>query len=387
VVTDSADRIGMKETTDGQDLEQASLEELVEFARNTLVSSRVLQRAAKSALYRARWQRAGFNPEGIKDLNDLRRAPLTAESDLVRACHPSPIKSYACSDVQMWFRVTGRGGATWWMPCGKQDIMRMLGLCRRMSLVVGISDSDLALVLSQPAPTVSDSLPYFLGYAHRLQSGARMEIVPLSLMLLLHRPAWADFFLKRQPTILVATPTDALQLADILRKNMGGQSQTGSSTTSPTAGEATSTSQTRKAERRGPLERLRLALLFGSGTSQDIQRVAQEYGVETFQMQGATDCLLLNVECQMHKGVHIWLDTCIAEILPVGETEERRTGANLQSQAVFLHEAKTDTRGELVVTTFGEALPLVRYRTGETVEVVSNERCRCGLSHPRVRFL
>ena len=46
-----------------------------------------------------------------------------------------------------------------------------------------------------------------------------MEVVPLSLMLLLHRPAWASFFLKRQPTVLVSTPADALQLAEILRKN------------------------------------------------------------------------------------------------------------------------------------------------------------------------
>lgn len=253
--------------------------------------------------------------------------------------------------------------------------------------MVGITEGDTALVLSQPAPTASDSLPYFLGYAHRLASGARMEVMPLSPLLLTHRPAWASFFLKRQPTVLVSTPADALQLAEILKRNTGGQSQTGSSTTSQTADEATSASQAGNAERRGPLAGLRLALLFGSGVSQDSQRVAQEYGVETFRMQGATDCLLLNVECRMHEGVHIWLDTCIAEILPAAELEERETSAGLGSQAAFLHEAKPGTRGELVVTTFGEALPLIRYRTGETVEVVSNERCKCGLSHPRVRFL
>ncbi len=386
-MTDSADRVRMEETIDDRDLEQASLERLAESAKSALVTSGVLQRAEKSALYRARWQQARFYAESVRELSDLRRAPLTAERDLAQACHPSRIKSYACSAVQMWFWVTGRGGSTWWMPCGKQDIMKMLELCRRMSRVVGIAEEDVALVLNQPAPTASDSLPYFLGYAHKLASGARMEVVPLSPLLLTHRPAWASFFLKRQPTVLVSTPADALQLAEILKRNTGGQSQTGSTTTSQTADEATSASQAGNAERRGPLERLRLAVLFGSGISQDSHRVAQEYGVETFRMQGATDCLLLNVECRMHEGVHIWLDTCIAEILPAAELEERETSAGLRSQAVFLHEAKPGTRGELVVTTFGEALPLIRYRTGETVEVVSSERCKCGLSHPRVRFL
>jgi len=137
----------------------------------------------------------------------------------------SRIKLYACSAVQMWFWVTGRGGSTWWMPCGKQDIMKMLELCRRMSRVVGIAEEDVALVLNQPAPTASDSLPYFLGYAHKLASGARMEVMPLSPLLLTHRPAWASFFLKRPPTVLVSTPADALQLAEILKRNTGARAK------------------------------------------------------------------------------------------------------------------------------------------------------------------
>jgi len=210
--------------------------------------------------------------------------------------------------------------------------MKMLGLSMRMSRVVGITEEDLALVLSAPAPTVSDSLPYFLGYAHKFQSGARLDIVPLSLMLLLHRPAWASFFLKRHPTVLASTPTDALRLAEILKSSCAG---------SQTAGEAAVAGRTDNAERRRPLERLRMALLFGNSPSQDGRRVAEEYGAETFQMHGATDCLLLNVECRAHQGVHIWLDTCIPEILPATDLDAR----SAESQAAFLHEAKPGTRG------------------------------------------
>lgn len=265
--------------------------------------------------------------------------------------------------------------------------MKMLDLCRRMTRVVGITEDDLALVLTQPAPAASDSLPYLLGYANRLANKARMEVIPLSLMLLLVKPVWASFLLKRQPTVLVSTPADALQLAEVLRRNADGQSQTRSSAGSQTAGEASGPTRAGGNEQGNLLERLRLALLFGNGAGQDSQRVAREYGVETFHMQGATDCLLLNVECRMHQGVHIWLDTCIAEMLPANDTAGKSNNADLGRQAVFLHEAQPGTRGELVVTTFSEALPLIRYRTGEAVEVVSRERCGCGLSHPRVRFL
>lgn len=354
-------------------LEQASLNELVESAAQKLVASGVLQRAANSGLYRARWQRAGFAPGGVKNLNDLRRAPFTSEHNLVQACHARRIKSYPCSEVRRWFRVAGKAGGMWWMPCGQRDIMTMLELCRRMSRVVGIDEGDVALVLSQPPPAASDSLPYFLGYAEKLERQGTLEVIPLSLMLLLHRPAWASFFLKRQPTVLVSAPQEALLLAEILKSKPVAWPSTSAAAGIPGG----------NAEPDRPLEQLRLALLFGSSTDHDRHRAAKEYGVETFQTQGATDCLLLNVECQAHDGVHVWLDTCIPEVLPATDLNAKRVG----SRAIFLHEADPGTKGELVVTTFGEALPLIRYRTGERIEVISTGRCRCGLSHPRVRFV
>jgi phenylacetate-coenzyme A ligase PaaK-like adenylate-forming protein len=352
----------MKGILDNRELEEAPLDRLVESTRSSLVESRLLTRAETSAVYQRRWREARFDPDECMRLEDLHRAPFTTERDLASAGRGKDIRSYACSPVHMWFRVTGRGGAIWWMPCGKQDILKMMGLCGRMSRVVGFGDDDLALVLSQPAPAVSDGLPYFLGYAHRLNQGAKLEVMPVSLSLLQHRPKWAAFFLHRKPSVLVTTPADALQLAGILKSNSAAPAQT---------------------ESRGPLDRLRLAVMFGDGVGQHRQEVTEEYGVDTFQTHGVTDCLLLNMECRMHEGVHIWLDTCIAEILPAAEPGDSRA----KPRAIFLHEAKPGTSGELVVTTFAEALPLIRYRTGETVEVVSSGRCGCGISHPRVRFL
>jgi phenylacetate-coenzyme A ligase PaaK-like adenylate-forming protein len=43
-------------------------------------------------------------------------------------------------------------------------------------------------------------------------------------------------------------------------------------------------------------------------------------------------------------------------------------------------------KGELVVSTFSEALPLIRYRTGDLIRVVSTDPCSCGITHPRVAF-
>jgi phenylacetate-CoA ligase len=56
-------------------------------------------------------------------------------------------------------------------------------------------------------------------------------------------------------------------------------------------------------------------------------------------------------------------------------------------QAVFLDEAPAGMQGEYVVTTFSQALPLVRYRTSDLVQVVSTGVCTCGRTHPRIKVL
>lgn len=373
----------MNNVIDKRDTEEAPLDKLVESAGSALVKSKLLTKAGRSALYQRRWREARFDPENVTGLEGLRRAPFTTESDLALACRGKSIKSCACSPVQMWFRATGRSGGTWWMPFGKNDVMQAWRMSARLSRVVGLDENDIVLMLSQPAPAIGDSLPYFLAYGHKLKHGERLEVMPVSLALLQHRPKWTGFFLKRKPTVLMTTPADALLLARIMRESHDGDTAPGctSDSNQPDRPDAVP-NRAEEPKSGGPLEKLRIALLYGATDAAGSQAVSREFATETFQVHGTVDCLLLNVECRMHQGVHVWLDACVAEILPAGDSDARGAG----SRAVFLHEAKPGTRGELVVTTFAEALPLIRYRTGETVEVVSTECCVCGLSHPRVRF-
>lgn len=379
----------MKNIFDNSDLERAPLDKLVEYAGSTLVESKLLIRAGRSALYKRRWREARFDPDKVKDLEGLRKAPFTTESNLSSACRSKSIKSYACSSVQMWFRATGRGAGIWWMPFGKNDVMQAWGMSRRLSRVVRLENDDILLMLTQPAPAFSDSLPYFLAYGHKLEHGERLEIMPVSPSLLQFKPKWTAFFLQRKPTVLVSTPDDALALARIMKGNRdNGNNGPGCTTIPDLAGRANAVpNQVKEAGSGSPLQKLRIALLYGVTDGAGSHEVSQEFGAETFQMGNTQDCLLFNVECRMHEGVHIWLDTCIPEILPATGPDGRSISTGLESQAVFLHEAKSGTRGELVVTTFREALPLVRYRTGQQVEVISTGQCRCGLSHPRVRLL
>ena len=133
--------------------------------------------------------------------------------------------------------------------------------------------------------------------------------------------------------------------------------------------------------------KIRYGIFSGESLAPYRQTIIDHYGLEPYEVYACTEFLCFNVECPYHCGIHIWLDACIAEIIPQQELDREENTAGYIPQALFLDEVPIGTMGEYVLTTFGEALPLVRYRTSDLLEVVGTERCRCGRTHPRVRVL
>jgi hypothetical protein len=93
------------------------------------------------------------------------------------------------------------------------------------------------------------------------------------------------------------------------------------------------------------------------------RRIEAACGCETFLHYGATESGLGGaVECSEHNGCHIRESELLVEIV------DPRTGTILPEGEV----------GELVLTTLGrEAMPLIRYRTGD-IASLDRSPCRCG---------
>jgi phenylacetate-CoA ligase len=73
-------------------------------------------------------------------------------------------------------------------------------------------------------------------------------------------------------------------------------------------------------------------------------------------------------ECQEKDGLHIWIDHYLVEVI------DPETGE-------VLGEGE---KGELILTPLTkEALPLLRYRTGDLTFLVA-DGCACGRTHPRI---
>lgn len=108
--------------------------------------------------------------------------------------------------------------------------------------------------------------------------------------------------------------------------------------------------------------------IFGAETFSEAmkERIHSRLGIEVFDIYGMTETGgigTLGMDCSFHNGLHQWEDQYIIEIIhPV-------TGRPVPDGEI----------GEVVVTALTrEALPVIRFRTGDWSSVVSREPCACG---------
>jgi phenylacetate-CoA ligase len=116
--------------------------------------------------------------------------------------------------------------------------------------------------------------------------------------------------------------------------------------------------------------KLRLGILGAEPWSEGMRDRMQDWlGVKAINIYGTSELSgPLWCECAEQKGMHVWGDMALLEVIDPDSGEPLGPGE----------------KGELVVTMLQkEALPIVRYRTGD-IATVDWERCGCGRFHPRL---
>jgi phenylacetate-CoA ligase len=120
------------------------------------------------------------------------------------------------------------------------------------------------------------------------------------------------------------------------------------------------------------LPTLQIGIFGGEPVSAELREIAREQGIEIFDVYGLTETGGLGtvgMECSEHGGLHVWEDQCLVEVVDPGTGRARPDGEE----------------GELLVTTLTrEALPVLRYRTGDLTRVLSREKCACGRTLLRI---
>ena len=280
--------------------------------------------------YREKMNAAGVKPEDIQSLDDLRNLPFTYKADF-RDNYPDGLFAVDKKEIVRYHASSGTTGKPTVVGYTRNDLDMWLNNVARLACMGGATADDVAQI-SFGYGTFTGALGLHGGLE---KIGA--SVIPMSSG---NTNKQIMFLQDMGVTLLVATPSYALHLGEELRKRGIDPSKD---------------------------LKIHIGLFGGEGMTEPMREEMNKVWGDQFvctQNYGMSELCGPGVagECTELCGMHINEDWFIPEIIDP-ETEE---------------VLPPGERGELVVTCLGkEALPLVRYRTGDMSRLMY-EPCKCG---------
>lgn len=282
--------------------------------------------------YQKIFKEQGILPEDIRSLDDLKKLPMTRKAAL-RENYPFKLLACPMRDVVRIHGSSGTTGKPTMVAYTRHDLDIWSDCVTRVVCAGGATPDDVA--------QIAFGYGLFTGALGLHQGLEKLgcAVIPMSagntekqLMLM------QDLGV----TVLIATPSYALYLSEV-------------------------------AAQKGIIGNLKLRIgFFGAEgcTPEMRQKIEENFGIIATDNYGMSELTGPGVsgECEYRCGLHIWEDHFIPEII------DPETGEVLPAGST----------GELVVTPlFKEALPLLRYRTGDITRL-DYSPCACGRTHVRM---
>ena len=313
------------ECMEREELEQVQLERL----------EATLSRVHRSVpFYRKRFDEAGFDPDELRSIEDLRRLPFTAKADL-RESYPYGLFAVPLRDVVRLHASGGTGTAAVVMGYTRNDVKTWSNLMARLLVAGGVTKDDVI--------QITFDYGLFPG-AFGVHYGAERlgaSVIPSSSG---NTKRQIKIMQDYKTTALVSTPSYAVHVADALAE-AGVNANALSLRRALVGGEPWS-----EAMRLDIQERLHVT-------------VTDNYSLSEVMGPGIAG------ECLERQGLHLNEDHFLVEVV------DPRT----------LAPVPAGQPGELVLTTLTkEAFPLIRYRTRDLTALVLGP-CPCGRTSVRMR--
>lgn len=288
-----------------------------------------------SAFYRKKFDEHGIRPDDIRALDDLERLPFTTKEDM-RKSYPFGMLATRLDNVLEIHASSGTTGKPTTTFYSKKDLDIWSSVMARIYSSAGTKKGDI-IQNAYGYGLFTGGLGFHYG---ALKIGA--AVLPVS-----SGGSERQLTLAKElgTTVLCCTPTYAAYLAEYARTRMNID----------------------------PVKDLKWKSgIFGAEPwSEELRkRIEESLDLEAFDIYGLSEIIGpgVSVECSEHDGLHVFEDHFLVEII------DPSSGKRVKEGGV----------GELVITTLTkEALPLIRYRTGD-LTTWTTEECSCGRTSGRM---
>lgn len=289
-----------------------------------------------SEAHRERLGRSGFRPGDLKSSEDLVNLPTMSKEDF-RLHYPLGMSTVDKRSIVEMHQSSGTTGKPVVMPYTENDLKQWGECMARCFMMAGGVKGDVV--------QITPSLGLFnggFGFYHGARSMG-LFVVPAGAGNTPRQVQLAKTFNTRIITAVVSYGTRIMEVME---------------------------------EQKESLPDLEIGIFGAEVFSTSMKKkISEGLGIEVFDIYGMTETGgvgTLGMDCSAHDGIHVWEDHYIVEVLdqdsgnPVADGEE----------------------GELVVTSLTrEALPIIRFRTGDLTKVVSRGKCSCGRTHVKLETI
>ncbi len=292
-----------------------------------------LNQAGQVGFYRQRLKEAGIRAGDIKTLDDVRRLPFTRKQEL-RDGYPFGFLAVPLSKVLRIHTTSGTTGKPTVVGYTRKDLETWADLIARNLTMIGLSEGDIFQNMVNYGMFTGG-----LGFHYGAEK-IGLTVIPSATG---NTKRQIEMIHDFGVTVIHCTPSYAMHLAEVAE------------------------------EIRADLSSLKTGM-FGAEPWSDSMRgeLERKLGVTAYDSYGLSELFGPGVafECEERNGLHIWHDCYLAEIIDPATGESLGEGE----------------RGELVVTPLvKEAMPLLRYRTGDITMLLPDE-CPCGRAQKIARI-
>lgn len=286
--------------------------------------------------YRRLFKENDIDVDSIKSSEDLAKIPFTTKQNLRDAY---PLKM-SCVPKEKIVRIQMSGGTTGQpviIPYTRNDVNQWKEMLLRDFHIAGITSRDVIQIT--PAFGLWNG-----GFGFHFAADAiNAFIIPIGAG---NTRNQIKFMIDFGTTVLCATASYPLRIAEVAEEMGYDPSEL-------------------------PVEKM---LLGAEPWSEEMRRQIEEtFKAKAFDIPGLTEMGgvgTVGFECPDRNGLHIWEDNYIVEII------DPETGEVVDEEE----------EGEIVYTSLNrEAMPLLRYRSGEVSAILSKEKCECGIEHMTIK--
>jgi phenylacetate-CoA ligase len=315
-----------------QRAETLSRDELAALQLHKLKSS-VKWAYEQNAFYRGRLDAVGLKPGDIAALDDVRHLPTLRKEDF-RETYPLAMLCVPREELREIHMSSGSTGTPVLMAYTEDDLDQWAECMARCYVMAGLTSGD--------AVQITPSFGLFnggFGFYHGARK-AKLFVIPTGSGNTARQIKMMNDF---QVKGLMGVVSYGIRIMEVLQ------------------------------EMQTELPALQVGI-FGAETFSDKlrEKVENGLGIEAFDIYGMTETGgvgTTGMDCPYHCGLHVWEDQYLVEIL------DPATGKPVEE----------GRQGEITFTSLTRnAIPILRYRTGDLTRVLSRQKCACGRTSLRI---